>query len=449
MKVSYWCALVAAMFGGLTTLVFASSTEPSSVSNATNARSDAAPGGDKVHLKDGTVLEGEIVREVDGWVWLKRTVNGVNQEDTIDPKNISKVERASKGAGAAEPSRAAPDAAKPKARDGGTPRAAILTLEGTVGIQMCRKPLEDALPLLRKDGVNIVIFKINSGGGLLLEIQRLSDVIEEEYKKEFTVVAWIESAISAAAMTAHTVEDIYFMPNGNYGACTGFSGALDAMKGRSLEEVLYMMEKISARGKHPKQIMRAMQISGEDEVLQQLQISAPSGKLSADIDEATGEVTWYQDHSGKYTLNPKTGEFKILTFNAEEAVKFKFARGIAATHRELVKQMGYNEVEWVGKPKKGSAWPVCEAEELQIKWRKNATDAEENFGVYVNDYGRNVETAQSVADKTERGVWITKARVALNKLRALAKEQPNLKLLRGLRDEWFEEQDDLLRRLAK
>jgi len=250
-------------------------------------------------------------------------------------------------------------------------------------------------------------------------------------------------------MTAHTVEDIYFKPNGNYGACTGFSGMLEAMKGRGLEEVLFMMEKISARGKHPKEIMRAMQISGEDEVLQQLQIQPPSGKLSADIDEKTGEVRWYQDHTGKYVINPKAGEFKILTFNAPEAVKFKFARGIAETNDELARQMGYNEVEWVGKPSRFYGYPVCDAEELQLKWRKTADDAEINFGVYVNDYYRNVQTAQGIQDKIERGAWINKARIALNKLRRLAKDQPNLRFLRGLSEDWFDEQDEVLRRLAK
>ncbi len=424
--------------------------------SAVHAAAPAAPaitlaaGGDKIHLKDGRVLEGEILREVEGWIWLKRTVNGVEVTDTIDPKTIASVERSAAAAKPAEEARPAPREGDAAARaPGSAPRAAILTLEGTVGIQMCAKPLKDAIPLLEKDGVDIVVLKINSGGGLLLEIQRLSDVIQNEYKPRFQTVAWIESAISAAAMTAHTVEDIYFKPNGNYGACTGFRGMLDAMKGRSLEEALFMMEKISARGKHPKEIMRAMQISGEDSVLQELQISGPSGKLSADIDETTGEVRWYQDHTGKHILNPKTGEFKILTFNAPEAVKFKFARGIAETPDELARQMGYNEIEWVGKPNNFYGYPVSEAEELQLKWRRMADDAEINFGVYYNDYVRNVQVAQGIGDKLERGPWINKARTALNRLRKLAGDQPNLRILQGLSEDWFERQDEFLRRLAK
>ena len=51
----------------------------------------------------------------------------------------------------------------------------------------------------------------------------MSDVIHEQYKKKFRTVAWIDSAISAAAMTAHCLEEIYFTPQGNYGAARGGS----------------------------------------------------------------------------------------------------------------------------------------------------------------------------------------------------------------------------------
>jgi hypothetical protein len=322
----------------------------------------------------------------------------------------------------------------------------VLTLEDTVGIQMSAKPLHDAIPLLEKDKVDIVILKINSGGGLLLEIQRISDVVHNEYKKKFRTVAWIESAISAAAMSSHCLEEIYFMPQGNYGACTGWSGALNAVKGRQLEEVLVMMERISARGGHPKEIMRAMQIGGDPAVIQELQIAAPSGELSADID-VNGNVTWYQNLAGKYVLNPKGG-VKILTFNAEEAEKFKFSRGTAKDIDELARAMGYQEIEWVGTKKPGYAYPICAAEETQIKWRKDITDAEQNFGRLMENYQRSLQTAQGTPPE-DRGPWISKAKAALNDLRQIAKRFPNFQLLQGLEREWFDQQEEIIKRLTR
>ena len=60
-----------------------------------------------------------------------------------------------------------------------------------------------------------------------------------------------------AAMTAITMERLYFMPEGNLGAATGWSGNLVAMKGRGLEETFYQMEQISARGKRDHRIVHS------------------------------------------------------------------------------------------------------------------------------------------------------------------------------------------------
>lgn len=409
---------------------------------------------DKVYLKDGRVLEGKITKELDGYVWLLQDSNGISHEEFLKPADIDKIIRAGDGGGeAVKPTEEAKadtkvaDKAK-KAGPGDTPRAAILTMEEMVGVQMAAKPLKDAIPLLEKDGVNVVVLKVKSGGGMLLEIQRISDVIHNEYKQKFRTVAWIESAISAAAMSSHCLEEIYFMPNGNYGACTGWSGQLVAVKGRELERILLDMEKISARGNHPKEIMRAMQISGRDEVLSELQIEPPSGKLSADIDPVTGKVTWYQDHSGKYILNP-VADIDILTFNAPDAEKFKFSRGTAATKEELAKMMGYQEIDWVGKPKKGYAWPVSDAEEMQIKWRTDITEAQARLNEYFQKYGMAVQTAQSMQNRTDRAAWVAKARGHLDFLRQLVKRFPNVGLMVGVNDEWFTQQEELLRQLLK
>lgn len=408
---------------------------------------------DKVYLKDGRVLEGKITKELEGYVWLLQDSNGISHEEFIKPGDIDKIVRAGDAGGEAvkpaeETKAEAKSETKPKPGPGDTPRAAILTMEEMVGIQMAAKPLKDAIPLLEKDGVNVVVLKVKSGGGMLLEIQRISDVIHNEYKQKFRTVAWIESAISAAAMSSHCLEEIYFMPNGNYGACTGWSGQLVAVKGRELEGILLMMEKISARGNHPKEIMRAMQISGRDEVLSELQIEPPSGKLSADIDPVTGKVTWYQDHSGKFILNP-VANIDILTFNAPDAEKFKFSRGTAATKEELAKQMGYQEIEWVGKPKNGYSWPISDAEEMQLKWRADITEAQARLNEYFQKYGMAVQTAQSMQNKTDRAAWVAKARGHLDFLRQLAKRFPNIGLMVGINDEWFKEQEEMLRRLLK
>lgn len=393
---------------------------------------------DKIHLKDGRVLEGRVVREEQGFVWFAVKVGGIEQTQMFKPADITKLERdaapAAPAAGdPAKPGDPKADASQPRTGSG-APKAVILTLEGMVGMQMAAKSLLDAIPELEKelgkDGNGVVVLKINSGGGFLLEIQRLSDIIHNEYKPRFRTVAWIESAISAAAMTAHCVEEIYFMPEGNYGACTGWSGALTAIKDRDLEQVLYMMEKISARGNYDTDIMRAMQIMTP---------------LSCTIDE-NGDVEWYGDNAGQNLVNPKD---RILTFNSHDAEKFRFSKGTAANIRELTALLGYEELDWVGVKKPGIDWPVSKAEEMQLKWRADTSEAEARFDEFFATYGLSIASARATANMQDRGGFVAKARRSLDHIRQIVRKHPNFGLLRGLTPEWFEEQEEMLRDIMK
>lgn len=314
-----------------------------------------------------------------------------------------------------------------EAAHSGATRVAIITLgEGgdkeMVGIYMTAKAIKDAVPLLLRDKVDVVVFRINSGGGLGLEVQRLSDVIEYDYKPHFRVVAWIESAISAAAMTAHCIPEIYFTPEGNYGACTGFrsGGSWVAIKDRELEESLFEMEKISARGNHPKEIMRSMQIMEP---------------LSCDID-ANGSVKWYNNEQGQYLVNPKG---RILTFNSQTAAKYKFSSGTAKTLEELAAAMGLSEVEWVGVKKPGILWPVSKAEAMQMEFRNKVEKDQKQLNEYWFTYQNSISVAQS-QPKEKRGAWVGKARNALDKIKSMVKTNPNFALLTfgKLPSEWAE-----------
>ncbi|QOJ00426.1 MAG: hypothetical protein HRU70_07965 [Phycisphaeraceae bacterium] len=409
---------------------------------------------DRVTLKSGKTIEGEIVREVDGIVWLK-TATGTEMYTTAEYSKVERgVDRPAGDPSAARPASPSVAPAETVARRAGVPRAAVITLEEMVGIYMTAKVLEDAIPALEEEKVDIVVLKIKSGGGLLLEIQRLSDVIHLKYKPRFRTVAWIESAISAAAMTAHCVEEIYFMPQGNYGACTGYSGPLNAMKGPGLEQVLFQMEKISARGGYPKEIMRAMQISSDEEECKVLGIAPPTGALSATIDETTGEVRWYQDNtSGDYVLNPKGG-VRVLTFNALDAERFKFSKGTAGTLDELARKMGLTEVEWVGRKDPKYFYPVSKAEEITLKFREAVKRDQENLQRYFRNYQANIAMARQAQDEQERGKWVNLARRELENIRRMVRNNPNIALLSMNMlpedfDEWYEQQEKLLRDLLR
>lgn len=397
-----------------------------------------AMAGDKVTLKDGRTFEGTITREENGYVWMKVSSGGM--EMFFAPGDITSVEHDAATPRTPDPAAAAPAAkdAPPKARKSGVPRIAILTLgevdKEMVGVYITADSLKSIIPALEEEGVTDVVFKIYSGGGYAIEPEKISDVIENEYKPRFRTVAWIESAISAAAMSMHCIEEIYFMPQGNYGACTMWSGALVAAKGRTLEEVLYLMERISQRGHYNPFIMHSMQVSDP---------------LSVTFDQ-DGKPNWSQDESGQYIVNPAG---QILTFNAATAEKYKFSRGTARTHEELAKLMGYQEVEFVGEKVPGIPWPVCKADQELRKFRDRTRLDETHMRNYRDGYQSNVQVAQSVQDRQERGKFVGKARTFLDKIEATVKNNPNMAIVIGFGPDdfklWMAEQRRLLRDLMK
>jgi len=390
---------------------------------------------DKLHLKDGRVLEGEIIREGEGFVYFKVKVGSIEQEQFFMTDQIVKIERDTEAAPAKTrtetASKSSSSASKAPAADGvrriaimnfGPPSSWQNEIDTTVGIQISADAWKRAVPLLEKDGVTDVVVRINSGGGLLLELQRFMDVYEKEYKPKFRTVAWIESAISAAAMSPWVLEEFYFLPEGNIGACTGFSGRLNAIKGPQLEMVLYQMEEASRKGKKDPKIMRAMQIQEP---------------LSATIDERTGQVTWFQDvTSGDHLVNP-VGQ--VLTITANEAVKLKLGKAVVATPDELARARGYQEYVWAGN----------EAIAFVDKNMRDNDKADKNWQVTAEKYQRTVGVAAQIQDRQRRGAEVGIARRHLAELKRLFSGNPNFALMYGTDEEWFREQEELLKRLMR
>jgi len=373
---------------------------------------------DVVKLNDGRELTGTIVKEQNGYIWLDM---GVGQPVFLSPDKIKEIIRDSSEPIPTEVVKTDKD--KGWERIPGVTRAAVITAEGMVGMQMAAKPLRDAIPMLKEEGVDLVVFKVKSGGGYLIEIQQLSDVLHNEYKKEFQLVSWIDSAISAAAMTALTIEDIYFMPHGHFGAMTGWSGQLQAVSGRGLEDVLYKMEKISARGDRPEAI-----------------------PVSYDINEETGEVAFYQSDAGEHVLADGT---TILTLDSQQAERCGFSQGTAGTIEELqaLLEQSVGEIVWVGKEVPGIPYPVCKAEEYQIEYRKEVDFQDTNFREIVVKYQMEIGNAQGVA-VDRRGGFLRRAEGYLARIKRMIKINPNFGIF-TVSEEWIRQQEELIRELRR
>lgn len=396
---------------------------------------------DKLHLKDGRVLEGTITSETADYLYFQIKVGGIVHTDIFSMSDIKKIERDSVTNPTPTPatgSTTTPGPASKPARKDDVHRIAILNFgppstwggvcEDMVGREVSAAAFERAIEPLKRDGVTDVVIRINSGGGALLEIEKFHKVFQE-YKTTFRTVCWVESAISAAAMAPWVIEEFYMMPNGNIGACTGWSGQLQAVDGVQLQEVLLMMERASKIANREPLIMRAMQIQQP---------------LSATVDPVTDNVKWSGDTSGDRIINP---EGQILTFNAQDAVKYKFAKAICTSKEELAEAMlgAGVEFEWAGKQ-------ASDLVDNSIRTNDKAT--KEAIEVVVK-YARAIEEAASIGDREERGAAVGRARRMLVQLEAWVKQNPNLEFfLAGyvnalLNREWFTVQRERLRDLLR
>lgn len=298
---------------------------------------------DKVVMKDGREFVGTITQETEYVVRIEVTFGELVKEHVLFTGDIASIEKDAAGdeidAGADEAAvKAAPSAGARTAIARNQPGVLVLPLTGTVGMtfrhEEIEKVAEEARRIREETGeAPIIVLEIESGGGLVMEMEKIHDTMTQ-VKKEFRVVAWIKEAISAAAATAYHCDEIYFHTDGTLGAMTMFAGG-KAVTGETLEQWFRDATAWAEQGGRSGMIARAM--------------IANKFELSYDVDSATGEVTWHDDLSGEFILS--TNE-RNLVFNAKQAEHSKFADGIADTEEELAELLDlpkWHEVSQFGR----------------------------------------------------------------------------------------------------
>jgi hypothetical protein len=390
---------------------------------------------DRVTLNNGEVYEGTILRETDSAIWMKRRVGTVEFEAFVLKEDVASIERDVEVPGEAIPRRdAGPDRQRLReAVASGATKVAFITLgeketnKEMVGMYIFADALRDSMKALlelpKEEQPDIVVLIVDSGGGYTAETQPLSDVIHLEMKKHFRVVVWVESAISAASFISFNAEEIYMRPEGHIGGTVQYimdrSGAR-ASEGRELLEVLALGEVISKRGRRDPLIMRAMQMTN---------------LLTADVNERTGEVKFYDGAGGQHVVSP---EGENLTLNALDADFYGISKGTASTKDELAKLMGLSEWIEVGHV----------ADQIQRRFRDNVKTAEVRTNEILQKYSIAVASAAN-ARGSDRQREIGIARRYLRELRSVINRAPSFKQYNRITDEWFRQQEQMLRDMMR
>jgi hypothetical protein len=204
----------------------------------------------------------------------------------------------------------------------------ILPLEGTVGIQLRAKDMHTIKDMANAAGPGqIVIIKINSNGGLVLETPEIQAALMGIRDGGHRLVAWIEKAISGGAFTAMYAPEIYFMKTGSMGSITRIAGQGWVEQGAQEWE---------------DAVARTCEMGGRSPFVGRAMVHAED-LLSYDVDPDTGKVTFYDTLEGEHELsNAKEN----LTFNASNALKCKFSSGTADTLDDLLAAMGVPEGQY-------------------------------------------------------------------------------------------------------
>ena len=97
--------------------------------------------------------------------------------------------------------------------------------------------------------------------------------------------------------------------------------------------------------------------------------------------------------------------------------------------------------------------PVCEAEMEMRRFRDRTDKDQKSLNEYALEYRGSIQIAQSRPPE-DRGPFINKARQALDKIKGMVKNNPNMALfVLGMLPEqfkdWVDEQEEILRKLMK
>ncbi len=405
--------------------------------------------GDTLILKNGDRHEGYVKVESDDYIFFVIQIGDYSAPpkmfSKIDIKELMRVTTAETVVDAAHiPAAKLPGTLQPAVIPDGAVKVAFVTLgdqkanQDMVGSYINGDAIKQSTELLLKlpeaQRPEVVVLIVDSGGGAVSAIEGIMESIDE-MKEDFRVVGWIKSAISGAAFTAMNFEEMYFMTAGHLGGnvaySTNSSGKATAMKGRGLNWILDVGEKVSRHGRLDPAIMRSMQILGE---------------LTADIDEV-GNVTWYWrgDEDKNFDDLPRGKNMvsrrdNILTFNSVDSLRYKVSQGTADTKDELARLLGADEWVEVG----------AVGDEHQLEHRAATARAEERINIELNKFGIAMEYAKKSRDVQERGAKVGQARRHLRTAKRLVKKVPWwFETQRGYDDDWFREQERLLDDIAK
>lgn len=426
------CGLMAA--GGVSFL----SGSPARAAAATVA---IAPQTVKITFKNGTVIEGVLVEETDGWikVQVKRAIGTATE--TYLKSEIDRIEKIDGGsapapsqpkndAPASAPSPAAPGApAKPAATiDPGATKVYVINFKGEFGQDVTATPVKAAVSDAKKLGADIILIKIDctytyrgqqrdeynpaDAGAAFNQLETvrqvgtlLTDDIRDdpEWKSNTPtgkprLVVWVKKALGGVAFMPFISPEIYYTSDGRHGGI----GYLERIFGSTGDEVvrqkqyslrLARAEGLAIKGGHEEKLIRAM--SRSDYVLS---VSFVGGK-PVYFEDMTGDELLTDDgneEAGRRDTMEQIVRFEgndVLMLDSKKAQRLGLSVGTADTLEDLAFELGVS---------RNYAVLPGRSDKIFEGWSRDVKDAEQQLQKIFRDFQR-VQVQGNTPEERNRG----------------------------------------------
>jgi membrane-bound serine protease (ClpP class) len=220
-------------------------------------------------------------------------------------------------------------------------RVSLIEVKGVID-PLLESFLERQIDRAVSSGSELIIFEIDSPGGLLWQSRDLAHAIADLQDRNIRTVAYVpETALSGAAIIALGCDEIYLTPNGKFGD----AGPIEMKEGgqfeRAPEKVLSFLREIlrelGERKNRPVALLMAM----ADKDLKVYEVT----------NTQTGDV-WYMSEEEIHNANgeweqgrlvPESAEDLLMTVNGRRAHELKIAERPVADFEELKQRLGIPE----------------------------------------------------------------------------------------------------------
>jgi len=242
------------------------------------------------------------------------------------------------------------------------PRAAIVPIHGTID-DVLRRSVERRVRLARQRGANLIIFEMDTPGGLVTSALDLAGFIKRLPEQGVRTVAWVnDQAYSAGALLSVAAQQIYVSSTASIGDCApimvtpvgGMEQLGDTERAKAESPILQEFRDSAIRNGYDPLLCRAMVTVGTEvwwientRTGQRRFVEGPEKqRLIDDLEPEKRE--WKLVEEYRHPLadrlvplrQPIDRDDELLTLGADEAVAFGLAAGMASNVEQLSEQLG-------------------------------------------------------------------------------------------------------------